>query len=91
MAEREFTDSEGMLWRVRLVSRSDHQMGAVRAGLENGWLAFEAGARRRRFGPVPEAWQDATDAQLEHWCRSGYPSERDTTGSWLDMRIGNEE
>lgn len=30
-----------------------------------GWLAFQSRLERRRFVPVPDAWEDATDHELQ--------------------------
>ena len=37
------------------------------------WLAFEAGAERRRLSPIPEDWARCDDAQLEAYCRDARP------------------
>ncbi|MFL5578603.1 MAG: hypothetical protein ACJ79S_21825 [Gemmatimonadaceae bacterium] len=39
--------------------------------LQRGWLAFLASTgARRRLAPVPPAWQDATEAELDELCRA---------------------
>jgi hypothetical protein len=46
----------------------------VSAPLAGGWLAFQASAEKRRLAPVPEGWADASDAQLERYCREARPT-----------------
>jgi hypothetical protein len=41
----------------------------VRPGFEKGWLACESDHERRRFAPVPEHWEEFSDAQLELLCQ----------------------
>jgi hypothetical protein len=41
----------------------------VRRGFEHGWLACESAHERRRFAPVPEHWEEFSDAQLELICQ----------------------
>lgn len=47
---------------------------AVKAMYVNGWLAFEAPGDRRRLVPVPAAWDQATDAELEAMCDRAAPA-----------------
>ncbi len=40
-----------------------------------GWLAFQSWLERRRFVPVPDEWEDATDRELQGYLsRSGVTS-----------------
>ena len=39
-------------------------------GLEAGWLAFESSAEKRRLVPIPERWDERSDAELEELCRT---------------------
>jgi hypothetical protein len=34
------------------------------AALQEGWLAFQAGADRRRLAPIPEKWSTLSDEEL---------------------------
>jgi len=62
MAVREFSDTNGVLWRVWQTRPSrDIYLGKLR----EGWLTFECGTERRRLAPVPEAWDDVPIARLE--------------------------
>ena len=36
--------------------------------LRHGWLAFRNDAERRRLAPIPEGWEQASDAELERYC-----------------------
>ena len=41
----------------------------LKGGLDGGWLAFESTGERKRLSPIPSAWEDAAEQQLEEWCR----------------------
>jgi hypothetical protein len=68
VAARTFKDSTGTVWEVFEVHRTSHNMQAVSAGLEKGWLAFVAGEMKRRLAPFPEEWRLAEDPELERLC-----------------------
>lgn len=70
MAARTFTDSAGLTWDVFEVHRATQKAGAVSPGLENGWLAFACGERKRRLAPYPPGWGESSDAELEVLCAS---------------------
>jgi hypothetical protein len=44
------------------------------AALVGGWLAFQAGALRRRLVPVPQGWEHLSDAELADLCRRAAPA-----------------
>jgi hypothetical protein len=60
-----FVDSAGVEWEVYEVPRVSGKAGAVRAGLEQGWLSFASGVERRRLAPYPAEWQRLSPEQLE--------------------------
>ncbi len=89
MSVREFTDSRGVEWRVwdvtpahmHPVTRGEDYM----ATLQDGWLAFESGAEKRRLeAPYPSAWIALPLRQLEELCRRASlvirPRARTSTG-----------
>ena len=41
--------------------------------LRHGWLAFRGGEERRRLAPIPPDWEQATEEELERYCRSADP------------------
>ena len=53
-------NEEWDVWDVRPQSR----LGAVNSGMENGWLCFQSGTRRRRLAPIPENWQELDERPL---------------------------
>ena len=61
---REFTDKEGLEWRVWDVDPQAHQsqvnIDRRKAQPLEGWLCFESNLERRRLSPIPSGW-DATD------------------------------
>ena len=78
MAVREFTDSEGIEWRVWAVTPM-HLHPVTRGedymmGLQDGWLVFESRAEKRRLeAPYPAEWTTCGIAQLEALCRRAQP------------------
>jgi hypothetical protein len=60
---------------------SDRRVGAGRrpllsAGLDAGWLCFEAPDEKRRLTPIPADWLGCDDACLERYCRQARPAMR---------------
>lgn len=41
-----------------------------------GWLCFDAQGQRRRLAPIPEAWAQASDAELERYLGVARPVRR---------------
>lgn len=68
MPARTFEDSTGAVWEVFEVHRSLTHPGSVSGGLEQGWLAFMSGERKRRLAPFPREWETAPDPELERLC-----------------------
>ena len=67
MALRTFTDADGTLWNVWNVVPSithTHQALTVMAAMTGGWLCFESSAAKRRLVPIPNGWEEVTDAEL---------------------------
>lgn len=46
------------------------------AGLDEGWLCFEAQTEKRRLTPIPLDWLCCDDACLERYCREARPAAR---------------
>ena len=44
------------------------------AGLDGGWLCFEARAEKRRLAPIPSDWLRCDDDCLERYCRQAKPA-----------------
>ena len=57
-----------MVWEVFEVHRTSNKAEAVSAGMEEGWLAFVSGDRKRRLAPFPSEWQSADVVELERLC-----------------------
>ena len=83
MAVREFTDSEGVEWRVWDVTplhmhpatRTEDYMG----NLQDGWLVFESEADKRRLeAPYPADWTSFALNRLEALCGEAKPVIRRT-------------
>jgi len=54
------------------------------AGLDNGWLCFEAEQEKRRLAPIPADWLRCPDAQLESYCQSAIRAPRPSTAAELN-------
>jgi len=80
MASRTFTDASGVEWLVWEVTPGQHTRPARRTvsalpdELADGWLCFESNAGKRRFYPVPPAWEALPDDKLEVLCRAAVPA-----------------
>jgi hypothetical protein len=72
---RSFRDQHGLEWEVRAITPAtkDRRAPVVRPDLANGWLLFTLGLERRRLAPLPSAWREASETQLERWRRSAEP------------------
>jgi hypothetical protein len=46
------------------------------AGLDEGWLCFEATSEKRRLTPIPLDWLRCDEACLERYCRQARPAVR---------------
>lgn len=46
----------------------------VHEGFERGWLVFDNGDEKRRFAPVPAAWEQMTAHELQSLCEKAKPS-----------------
>lgn len=44
------------------------------AGLDSGWLCFEAQVEKRRLSPIPADWLRCDEACLERYCRLAKPA-----------------
>jgi hypothetical protein len=69
---REFRDAAGAEWRV--FRATPHTSPTKREkvlpeSFRNGWLVFECEVERRRLAPIPDAWEDFSEAELEQLCR----------------------
>jgi hypothetical protein len=54
------------------------------AGLDNGWLCFEAEVEKRRLSPIPADWQRCPDSQLESYCQQAKRAPRPSTAAELN-------
>lgn len=74
MAFREFTDSEGVIWRAwDVTSEQLHPITRTEdflKDMQDGWLAFESATVRRRMpAPYPADWTELAIPELEALCR----------------------
>ena len=75
---REFTDDDGITWRVWDVNPSLHEHlspNTQKIGLSvpTGWLCFESPRGRRRLVPIPEAWESIDVGSLKQMCAEAEP------------------
>jgi hypothetical protein len=76
MATREFTDSNGVTWRVWSTVPSGTSVRVTKYA--DGWLTFESGDSLRRLTPLPSNWENASDERLELMCRAATDVRRHT-------------
>jgi hypothetical protein len=81
MASREFTDTDGVVWRVWDVTPV-HLHPATKAEefmepYAGGWLTFESATEKRRLiAPYPPRWAEYDLQQLQLLCRAAKPVAR---------------
>ena len=85
MPIKEFTDSNGVRWRVW--PTIPEKRTAVMPEMRDGWLSFDSGRERRRFSPIPDDWENLPAQRLELLCKvagpvrisdpAGFPTVRD--------------
>jgi hypothetical protein len=89
--KRRFTDVRGIKWEVWDVLASDipndHgpdptevEHSRVALELAHGWLCFQAGEDRRRFAPIPPAWDELPDGVLRVMLEVSDRVRRDASG-----------
>ena len=74
--------------RRRLAERRERTGGRpmLSAGLDAGWLCFEASVDKRRLTPIPADWERCPADQLEAYCRAARPALRVSASA---LRSGN--
>ncbi len=77
MPIREFTDSNGVRWRVW--STIPQAPGTYGESLRAGWLTFDSEGERRRLAPIPQGWEEASAERLELMCRAAEVAKRTGT------------
>jgi hypothetical protein len=53
------------------------------AGLDCGWLCFEAPVEKRRLSPIPSDWMSCATERLEEYCHAAKPAAR---GAHINLR-----
>lgn len=66
---RAFVDEQGVQWDAFAVLPAADPRGLARLPepYQHGWLCFESAAEKRRLGPIPDAWQTATEDELRQY------------------------
>jgi hypothetical protein len=57
------------------------------AGLNAGWLCFEAPREKRRLVPIPDDWQRCPQDRLEQYCRMAKPAMRVASAADIAMLV----
>jgi hypothetical protein len=73
---REFTDDDGITWRVWDVNPSLHEHlspSTQKISVPAGWLCFESTRERRRLAPIPDAWENIDATALKRMCAEAEP------------------
>lgn len=72
MAVREFLDADEVLWRVWATFPTVGQI--LSKPFEKGWLTFESGRARKRLAPIPEKWEEFSDAKMRRLLKTATPT-----------------
>jgi hypothetical protein len=88
MAVREFTDSNGVKWRVWNTRPSRGEM--LSGEFEHGWLTFESPSSLRRSTPIPSGWETLSLERLEQLCRAATETRRLSPSSG-HRAVGDDE
>jgi hypothetical protein len=78
MPIREFTDANGVPWKVW---NTIPIASGVAGSMQNGWLTFASSSERRRLAPIPDGWEVAA---TDHLCRYCDEAERLARTAYLD-------
>jgi hypothetical protein len=78
MPIREFTDANGVLWKVW---NTIPIATGVAGSMQHGWLTFASSVERRRLAPIPAGWEDAAPDRLCRYCDE---AERMARTTYLD-------
>ena len=78
MGYREFVDSEENLWRVWATLPT--ALGVIAKEFENGWLTFESGSGCKRLAPIPDRWEDMSEAKLRALLKQAAPARKKSPG-----------
>ena len=62
MAYREFSDAQGVIWKVWATFPTVGKIYS--SGFEQGWLTFESNGERCRLAPIPARWESADEIKL---------------------------
>lgn len=79
MAAREFVDPHGRAWTVCEVLPGQHTTSGTASGMHlpeemaGGWLVFDGVDEKRRSYPIPEQWEQGSDADLWRLCEAAEP------------------
>ena len=70
-----FTDSEGIRWRVWQVETPAARAHLMEESYRLGWLVFERedGDERRRFSGIPDGWASFAPERLAQLCAAATP------------------
>lgn len=68
----------GVIERRRRTERrvANGRRSVLTAGLDDGWLCFEASAEKRRLTPIPQDWLRCDEACLERYLGDARPVRR---------------
>lgn len=80
-ASREIADENGVRWAAFEVHPSSAgDRPTVRERFRGGWLSFDSGIETRRFAPIPEGWQSASDEQILEFLNNAERAPRRSRG-----------
>jgi hypothetical protein len=79
----------GMIERRRRAERriTSGRRPVLSAGMDDGWLCFEAMAEKRRLTPIPADWLRCDEACLERYLGDARPVRR--SSAIVDLSLGD--
>ncbi|HEY0995229.1 MAG TPA: hypothetical protein VGD77_04520 [Gemmatimonadaceae bacterium] len=89
MPRRNFTDPNGVQWRVWNTVPSPRTL--LSTDFAGGWLTFECEGCLKRLAPIPDDWESAEPARLLMLCEEAREVPRHTPVSYLQASGGNKD
>lgn len=81
MPRRNFTDPNGVQWRVWNTVPSPRTL--LTSDFAGGWLTFECEGCLKRLAPIPEGWETAEPTHLLMLCEAAREVPRHTPASFM--------
>jgi hypothetical protein len=90
LPHRFFVDAQGVRWdafAVMPTAEPKRGLSRLPEPYQHGWLCFESESEKRRLGPIPENWVQASEDELRRLRDSAQPVPQRTTPPGQQDRI----